>query len=60
MYIYNFLFKKSYVYSVLPASIPSGWKRAPDFIIDDYEPPCGCWELNSGPLEEQPVSAFNH
>jgi hypothetical protein len=19
------------------------------------EPPCGCWELNSGPLEEQPV-----
>jgi hypothetical protein len=24
-------------------------------IIDDYEPPCGCWELNSGPLEEQSV-----
>ena len=24
-------------------------------IIDGCEPPCGCWELNSGPLEEQPV-----
>ena len=22
---------------------------------DGCEPPCGCWELNSGPLEEQPV-----
>jgi hypothetical protein len=22
-------------------------------IIDGCEPPCGCWELNSGPLEEQ-------
>jgi hypothetical protein len=30
-------------------------KRASDPIIDDCEPPCGCWELNSGPLEEQPV-----
>jgi hypothetical protein len=23
--------------------------------VDGCEPPCGCWELNSGPLEEQPV-----
>jgi hypothetical protein len=30
-------------------------KRAPDLIIDSYEPPWGCWELNSGPLVEQPV-----
>jgi hypothetical protein len=22
-------------------------------ITDGCEPPCGCWELNSGPLEEQ-------
>jgi hypothetical protein len=28
-------------------------KRALDPITD--EPPCGCWELNSRPLEEQPV-----
>ena len=26
-----------------------------DLIIDGSEPPCGCWKLNSGPLEEQPV-----
>jgi hypothetical protein len=27
-------------------------KRALDLITD---PPCGCWDLNSGPLEEQTV-----
>ena len=30
-------------------------KRAPDLITDVCEPPCGCWELNSGSLEEQSV-----
>lgn len=40
-----------YIYSVLPASL----KRAPNFIIDDCESPCGCWERNSGRLEERPV-----
>jgi hypothetical protein len=24
-------------------------------VIDSCEWPCGCWELNFGPLEEQPV-----
>ena len=33
--------------------IPAGQKRAPDLITDGCEPPCGCRELNSGPLEEQ-------
>jgi hypothetical protein len=28
-------------------------KRASDSTTDGCEPPCGCWELNSGPLEEQ-------
>ena len=28
-------------------------KRASDPITDGCEPPCGCWELNSGPLEER-------
>jgi hypothetical protein len=27
-------------------------KRASDPITDGCEPPCGCWELNLGPLEE--------
>ena len=31
----------------------AGQKTAPDLIPDGCEPPCGCWELNSGPLEEQ-------
>jgi hypothetical protein len=26
-----------------------------DPITDGCEPPCSCWELNSGPLEEQSV-----
>jgi hypothetical protein len=30
-------------------------KRASDAISDNCEPPCGCWKLNSGPLEEQSV-----
>jgi hypothetical protein len=30
-------------------------KRASDFITDGWEPPCGCWYLNSGPSEEQSV-----
>jgi hypothetical protein len=24
-------------------------------IADGCEPPCGCWDLNSGPLKEQSV-----
>jgi hypothetical protein len=30
-------------------------ERVSDSITDGCEPPCGCWELNSGPLEEQSV-----
>jgi hypothetical protein len=30
-------------------------EEASDPITDGCEPPCGCWELNSGPLEEQSV-----
>ena len=30
-------------------------KWVPDLITDGCEPPCGCWELNSGPLEEHSV-----
>jgi hypothetical protein len=38
-----------YVYSLLPA----GQKRASELIIDGFKLPCGCWELDLGPLEEQ-------
>jgi hypothetical protein len=31
-------------------------KRHQIFVTDGCEPPpCGCWDLNSGPLEEQSV-----
>ena len=30
-------------------------RKASDPITDGCEPPCSCWELNSGPLEEQSV-----
>ena len=33
----------------------AGQKREPDLITDGCESPCGYWELNSAPLEEQAV-----
>ena len=30
-------------------------KRASDPVTDGSESPCGCWDLNPGPLEEQSV-----
>jgi hypothetical protein len=30
-------------------------KRTSDPITDGCKPPCGCWDLNSGPSEEQSV-----
>ena len=41
--------------SDLSACTPACQKRASDPITDGCEPPCGCWELNSGPLEKQLV-----
>jgi hypothetical protein len=29
--------------------------RASDLITDGCEPPCSCWDLSSGPSEEQSV-----
>jgi hypothetical protein len=37
------------------AYTPEGLKRTSDPLIDGFEPPHGYWELNSGPLEEQPM-----
>ena len=34
---------------------PARQKRAVDLITDGCKPPCGCWELNSGPPEKQRV-----
>ena len=37
------------------AYMPAFQKRASDPIIDGSESLCSCWELNSGPPEEEPV-----
>jgi hypothetical protein len=51
-----FPFKDLFIYkSTLKLSSDTNQKMASDPIIDGREPPCGCWELNSGPLEEQSV-----
>jgi hypothetical protein len=41
--------------STLYLSSDTHQKKASDPITDGCEPPCGCWELNSGTLEEQSV-----
>ena len=39
--------------SALSTYLSAHQKRASDSItIDGGEPQCGCWELNSGPLED--------
>jgi hypothetical protein len=39
-------------YTSLSSDAP---QRASHLITDGCEPPCGSWELHSGPLEEQSV-----
>jgi hypothetical protein len=48
------LFKFIYLFYVSALSLKTHL-RASDPITDGCEPPCGCWKLNSGPLEEQSV-----
>ena len=51
-----FPFLKEFLFNVwVSACTPACQKRAQDFTIDGCEPPCNCWELNSRPLEGQPV-----
>jgi hypothetical protein len=37
------------------SSLQTHQKKASDPITGGFESQCDCWELNSGPLEEQPV-----
>jgi hypothetical protein len=54
LYIPLFFFK-IYLFHVCEYTITifRHTRRIP--ITDGCEPPCGCWELNSRPLEEQSV-----
>ena len=52
----NSLFLKIYLIIVkYTVAVFRHQKRSSDLITDDCEPPCGCWDLNSGPSEEQSV-----
>ena len=55
MHFFIFLRFVYSTYGILPACMPAGQKMAPGLITGGCEPPCGLWELDSGPLEEQPV-----
>jgi hypothetical protein len=51
------LFKDLFIYymKVHCSCLQTLQKRVPDLVIGGCEPPCGCWDLNSGPSEEQSV-----
>jgi hypothetical protein len=52
----RFIFIYLMYMSALSACIPACPKRVSALIIDGCEPPCGCWELNSIPLERSQCS----
>jgi hypothetical protein len=56
--LFDYFSKRFFVFmymSALAACTPPCQKMASAPITDGCEPPYSCWELNSGPLEEQPV-----
>jgi len=50
-----FIFFKSTYLSIYITTLSLSSDTQEEGIRSHYEPPCGCWELNSGPLEEQSV-----
>ena len=53
-----FIFKDIFILCIWVYSrytVQTHQKRVSDPITDGCEPPCGCWDLNSGPLEGQSV-----
>ena len=52
---YYFLLKIYLVYVCEYTSLQTYQERASDLVTEGWELACGCWELNSGPLEEQSV-----
>ena len=58
-FIYLIIFKKIYLFILCMwvhcSCLQTHQKRALDPMTDGCEPPCGCWDLNSGPSQEQSV-----
>ena len=57
VYLFIYLFICLFIYYIWAhcSCLQTLQKRASDLIRDGCEPPCGCWDLNSGPSEEQLV-----
>ena len=57
LYFLFLFFKKKilFKYMSMLSCLQIHQKRLLDPIIDGCEPPCDCWELNSGPPEKQSV-----
>jgi hypothetical protein len=53
-FFFFFFFLKIYLFIICKYTVAVfRHTRESDLITDGCEPPCGCWDLNSGPLEEQ-------
>ena len=39
----------------MPEEVRRGCWLPSDGVVESCELPCGCWELNLGPLKDQPV-----
>jgi hypothetical protein len=53
---YMYILKKRFIYYYMYvhcSCLQTHQKRESDLVTDGCEPPCGCWDLNSGPSEEQ-------
>jgi hypothetical protein len=53
--LYTFSALLSNILCIHHCCLQTNQKKASDPIADGCEPPCGFWELNSGPLEEHSV-----
>ena len=52
---FSFFFRFIYFMYIYCCSLQTHQKRTSDPITYGCEPPCICWALNSGPLEEHSV-----
>jgi hypothetical protein len=55
IFIPNVLFCFVFIICKYTVAVFRHQERESGLVTDGCEPPCGCWDLNSGPLEEQSV-----
>ena len=53
--VFSFFLNKMYLFFISHVLVFSMHAYLCEGVTDSFELPCGCWELNLGPLEEQPV-----